>query len=287
MTPLPRRCGWHPVPLPGWDFTVNYSPAALLPHPESSSPRQMMLSFLSWFPSEWAGHSKPGETIHEVSLFYSYQYLVAREAELPGRHTPRSLLWRQGEWRGACFNASMPCSPHLGGRLSIDHPGSLRKSSEKWMAWHVAGVWGMHRTAGSCKSHIESLLDNYIFHLPTIWSGDLLFFICTIYIFLAIHNILCIFKRSEQAWERDGVWGRHESFNPEWTIFYTSICFPCPVLNTAVRTRGSLKRLFWLMQCSCIKLEIHPKILEGGRQRWLRAMKGTVSQDVKRTCARS
>lgn len=177
--------------------------------------------------------------------------------------------------------------PHLQeGRLSIDHPGSLRKSSEKWMAcgWGL----GMHLTAGSCKSHIESLLDNHTFYLPpTIWSGHLLFFMCTIYIFLAIHNILCISKRSEQAWERDGVRGRHEGLNPEWTIFYTSISFPCPVLNTAARTRGSLKRLFWLMQCSCIKLEIHPKILEGGRQRWLRAMKGTVSQNVKGTCARS
>lgn len=282
--PAARRCGSYPVQLPGWDFMVNYSPAALLPHhwilfSTAGDAQLVKLTslWMSWAFKTW------GDYTRGFSFLFISVSGCRRNSTRKAHSTLTSVVSRSVTW---CMLQHLQAVLSSFGRWAQHRPPRVIEK----VKWEVNGMWlgsgGMHRMAGSCKLHIESLLDNYTFYLlPTFWSGDLLFFICTIYIFLAIHNIFCIFKRSEQAWERDGMWGRHGGFNPEWTIFYASICFPWPVLNTAVRTRGSLKRLFWLMECSCIKLEIHPKILEGGRQRWLRAMKGT--QNMKGTCARS
>lgn len=198
MSLLSTKCGWHSAPLPGLDV-IDYSPATCsLAAPKSSSPQQMMLNFklIYYLLDElsiqilWRMYKRFLSFFSLVSLVFDCQGSSVRKAGslltsvVPRWVTRHVLLHLQ-----AGFS-------HLEGRLSINHPESSHGGNQVRTEWHVAGGWDVLHGRKLRVGHVFKPCSVIIFFISflSIWSEDF-FFICTNYIFLAIHNILFIFKR--------------------------------------------------------------------------------------------
>lgn len=252
-----------PSTTPWLRLHINYSPSAFLPRPWILFSTADDAQLLSWFPSGWAGHSRPVENIQEASFLFISVFDCQRSSTRKACSTLTSVMPSWGTWHLLQHLQALLSSF---GRQAQHKP--LRVIEEiKWEANDMwLGVREACHMAGSCKLHISFLLDNYIFHLPTIWSGDLFFPSLAQIASFSLFITFSVLLKEESRLGKEMACGAGMKASVQNGQFSTLLLsFPCPVLNTAVRTRGSLKRLFWLMECSCIKLEICPKILEGGR----------------------